>query len=126
MSGVFGPNASAAFARASERARAVLKPGDRVTLGSSCGSGVTTVTFANWGYVGHPVPDHAYFAGRTIDDLHPWNITKVNGQPVNFRDDRGETEVGGDRCQFHAERVQRRRRAMRVVPATIGQQDGGK
>jgi len=126
VSGVFGANASAAFARASERARAVLKPGDRVTLSSSCGSGVTTVTFANWGHVGHPVPGHAYFAGRTVDDLHPWNITKVNGQPVSFRDDRGQREVSSNQAQFRAERVQRRRRAMRIIPTTIGQQDGGK
>ncbi len=84
------------------------------------------MTFANWGYVGHSVPDHTYFAGRTVDDLHPWNITKVNGQPVNFRDDRGQREVSSNQAQFRAERVQRRRRAMRIVPATIGQQGGGK
>lgn len=111
MSGIFGPNASAAFARASERARKVLKAGDRVRIDGS------TVTFMHWGWRDRPEATCNYFAAKTVDELHPWNITKVNGQTVSFRDERGETEVGLDKKRFGAERVQRLRGSIRLVHA---------
>lgn len=124
MAGSFGPAASAAFKRSADRAREVLKPGDRVTLGSKCGGGSQTVTFSHWGWLELPIPDFSYFSARTIDELHPWNITKVNGQPVSFRDPEGEAFVHANHRQHDEERrlqgaarIQARRRALRVVTA---------
>ncbi|MFT3998386.1 MAG: hypothetical protein QM667_13365, partial [Asticcacaulis sp.] len=67
--------------RATARAKAILKPGDRIT-GTRCNCGSTrqaTYTFS-------------YFDGQWIvtnsghSDLHGYYVTKVNGQPVSFRD----------------------------------------
>lgn len=116
MSGVFGPNASAAFARAAERAKKVLIPGDRVTLGSKCTGGCQTVTFAYFSnHLGVPGNNGTTFSSRSLDDLSPWNITKVNGKPVTFRDEPGQIAVDGDIARFGAERVQRRRKSFRLL-----------
>lgn len=123
MSRVFGPAASAAFQRAADRARLVLKPGDRITLGSSCGGGRQTVTFSHWsdGW-GLPKADGKSFSSRTLDDLSPWNIVKVNGEAISFRDAEGVAMVEANNKRFdqeselaHAARVQQRRRSMRAV-----------
>jgi hypothetical protein len=123
MAGTFGPMASDAFQRAADRARKVLKPGDRLTLGSSCGGSTQTVTFSHWSDgLGLPDPNSDTFSSRTLDDLSPWNITKVNGKAVTFRDPAGIAVVQADNARFeqerallHAAQVQRRRRLMRIV-----------
>lgn len=109
---VFGPNASAAFSRSVDRARKVLKSGDRVRVDK------TTVTFAHWGWLEQPDATCDYFAGRSVDELHPYNITAVNGRPVSFRDPRGEAEVAADISMFRAVKVQRRRQAFRLIGTT--------
>jgi len=69
--------------RAAERARQVLKPGDRLLV-AVCGNcrGVT-VTMTGWSA---DFPD--FIASKTLDadELHPINIRKVNGTPVSFAD----------------------------------------
>jgi hypothetical protein len=118
-----GTGAVEAFKRAAARARLVLKAGDRVTLGSSCGGGKQTVTFAHFSdHRGMPDPNGRMFSSRSLDDLSPWNIVKVNGKPVSFRDPDGEAAVeqdtrrrGNERQHFHASVVQARRASFRVV-----------
>lgn len=65
---------------AAKRARLVLKSGDRVAV-SMCGGRTVTVTMIGWS---ESFPD--FIASRTMsdDELHPINIRKVNGFPVNF------------------------------------------
>lgn len=108
---VFGPNARAAFDRATERAKAVLKAGDRVRVDGA------TVTFAYWsGAWGLPDPEGRAFSSRSKDDLSAWNIVAINGHPVSFRDDRGQRAVDDDLRMFRAVKVQKRRAAFRIVP----------
>lgn len=106
---VFGPNASAAFVRSAERARLVLKPGDRLSMASACGGRAQTVTFSHW--YGNTI------SSRSVDDLSAWNIAKVNGVPTCFQDEHGIAAVKADTDRFAAERVQRRRSQFQIVGA---------
>lgn len=69
--------------RAAERARAVLKPGDRLLVKTCGNSRGTSVTMKGWSPY---FPD--FIASRTMDEdeLHPINVLKVNGKPVSFAD----------------------------------------
>lgn len=103
----FGQQATAAFDRATERARAILKPGDRLLI-ANCG-GRSTVTFVGWvDHRGVPDPVGRCIASKTLDDLLAWNVSKVNGQPANFRDPIGVAAVDADVAGIDAERAHRR------------------
>lgn len=68
------------YKRAVARAKAVLKRGDRVRV-STCG-GAATYTFWEWDEF-HP----DFFLSKSgIDELHPYNITRLGGRPFTFRD----------------------------------------
>lgn len=73
--------ARAESARATERARAVLQPGDRLSV-TLCGGGRGTVTMIGWDrtYTG-------WIYSKTRDDIHASHILKVNGVPTSFRDE---------------------------------------
>ncbi|MBO9380293.1 hypothetical protein GG804_26360 [Sphingomonas histidinilytica] len=68
----------AAGKRATERARAVLKPGDRLLV-TKCGGGKGTVTFQGW--------DKDWIVTPSRNDVHASHILKVNGKPASFLDD---------------------------------------
>lgn len=68
------------YRRTVDRAKAALKPGDRVRL-LICGGGEATYTFECWD------GDGGCFQSRSgISDLHPYNVVRVNGEPTSFRD----------------------------------------
>ncbi len=60
---------------AAQRAREVLKTGDRVQV-DHCPKGRITVTMTGW--------SGDYFTSATHDDLVPGCIVKVNGHPIRF------------------------------------------
>jgi len=68
--------------RAVRRAKAILKPGDRLYI-ATCGNRGVTVTMTGWSA---SFPD--FIASKTLEDdeLHPINVRKVNGVPVSFDD----------------------------------------
>ncbi|HEY0149890.1 MAG TPA: hypothetical protein VGB70_12915 [Allosphingosinicella sp.] len=64
--------------RAVERAKAVLKPGDRIRV-TRCLGLKRTFTFDGW--------DGQWAVSRSgISDLHPASIDRLNGVPTTFRD----------------------------------------
>lgn len=64
--------------RAIERAKARLKIGDRIRV-RRCGGISATYTLAGW--------DGCWMVSKSgISDLFPLHVTRVNGQPVTFRD----------------------------------------
>lgn len=63
--------------RAVERARQTLKPGDRLTV-TRCGGLTVTVTFERW--------DGGWICSKTLADIAPSHIIKLNGTPVSFED----------------------------------------
>lgn len=74
------------YKRASERAKPVLNPGDKVYMIShgADGNGRATYVFDRWD---DQSPGGDFFVSRSgIDELHPFNIERINGAPVNFRD----------------------------------------
>lgn len=81
---------SAHVGRAADRARAVLKPGDRIRV-TRCGGASPTYTFDGWAswltpeYAGRPPRWMQSKSG--IDDLSPFCVLAVNGVPTSFRDD---------------------------------------
>ncbi len=63
--------------RATERARAVLKPGDRLSARRCCDQKIH-VTMSAW--------DGDWIVSRSgIDDIHAAHIYRLNGRPVDFR-----------------------------------------
>lgn len=68
-----------AYRQAAARAKTILKPGDRVRV-QSC-AGIQTYTFKGW-----TGPRDEWLDTASGYDLHPFNISKVNGQAVSFRD----------------------------------------
>lgn len=64
---------------ATERARAVLKPGDRRRI-TRCGGIVSTVTFVGFA----DPPYHRWICSKTLEDIAAVNIIKLNGKPVDF------------------------------------------
>jgi hypothetical protein len=76
-------DATSENARAVERAKAVLKPGDRLFI-TTCGNGRgATVTMTGWS---ETFP--GFITSKTMhdDELHPVNVRRRNGQSVGFRD----------------------------------------
>lgn len=75
----------AAGRRATERARAVLKPGDKIRV-IGCGGTVATCRFVAFGTKadGSPVD---WICSRTRDDISASHIIRLNGVPTSFRDD---------------------------------------
>lgn len=65
------------YKRAADRARAVLKYGDRITV-TSCPGSKRWAIFDHW--------DGQWVCSKTRDDFSAFNISKINGVPVNFRD----------------------------------------
>lgn len=68
----------ASFKRAADRARAVLRPGDRITF-TSCPGTKRWGIFEGW--------ERDWIRTRTRDDVSASTITKVNGRLVSFADD---------------------------------------
>ncbi|WP_374650287.1 hypothetical protein [Rhizorhabdus sp.] len=69
--------------RAVERARAVLKVGDRLAV-SRCGGRVINVKMTGW--------DGDWICSAKHNDLAAICVEKLNGQPVSFRDPAKEEE----------------------------------
>lgn len=73
---------SAEIGRAVVRAREVLQPGDKLSVGT-CGGRVSNVTMVGWS---ESFP--GFITSKTLvdDELHPINVRKVNGVPTSFAD----------------------------------------
>lgn len=73
--------------RATERAKAVLRPGDILTV-ASCPGTKRWIRFAAW--------DGNWICSATRNDFHAMTVTKRNGVPISFRDaaDRQPAAVG--------------------------------
>lgn len=68
-----------AHLEAAASAMLVLKPGDRIRTSRACGP-AATYTFAGW--------DGCWIVTASgFNDVSAWNITRINGQPVDFRPD---------------------------------------
>lgn len=65
-----------AHRRATERARAILRPEDRITV-THCPGTKRWVVFSHF--------DGEWICSKTRDDFHAWNVSKINGVPVSFR-----------------------------------------
>jgi len=64
--------------RAEERARAVLKPGDIICV-TVCMGLKRRYVFDGW--------DGRWLVSRSgINDIHAFNVYKLNGKPISFRD----------------------------------------
>lgn len=72
---------SSAYKRAVERAKGRLVSGDRIYV-SYDGGGQATFTFLGW-----TGPNNEWLDTASGYDLHPYNISKVNGTSVSFRDE---------------------------------------
>lgn len=75
------------YARAAERAKPVLKRGDKVYMIShgADGNGRATYVFERWD---ERSPGGNFFISKSgIGELHPFNIERLNGAPVSFRDE---------------------------------------
>lgn len=75
----------AASKRATERARAVLKPGDKIRA-VGCGGTVATYRFIGFDTKMDGTPSD-WIRSRTRDDIHASHIIRLNGVPTSFRDD---------------------------------------
>jgi len=76
----------AANQRATDRARLVLKRGDKIRC-TGCGGTVATYKFLAWDtslITGEP---NGWIVSPSRDDLHASHIIRLNGQPHSFRDD---------------------------------------
>lgn len=62
-------------ARATERAKVFLKPGDRISA-KRCGGGKSHFTMTGW--------DGVWICGKTISDVHASSVYRVNGIPLEF------------------------------------------
>ncbi len=67
--------------RATERAKAVLKPGDRLYV-KNCGDSRSTVAMIGWA----APPFDCWITSKARDDIHAMHILKVNGVPTSFAD----------------------------------------
>lgn len=73
--------------RAAERARATLKPGDRIRV-TRCGGASPTFTFVGWApLLAGDGPSRWMESAGGSDDLSPFSVLAVNGKPTSFRDD---------------------------------------
>lgn len=74
---------SAEITRAVERAKAVLRVGDRILIGTCGNSRGSTITMTGWS-----ADFPGFLTSKTLDgdELHPINIRKVNGVPTDFSD----------------------------------------
>ena len=70
------------FRRAGDRAKKVLKVGDRLQVEYGCSERLINVTMTGW--------EVGWICCRTYNDISPRWVRKVNGQPVNFDDPEGE------------------------------------
>lgn len=61
---------------AAQNAQAILKPGDRLRV-TKCPCTKRWITFAAW--------SGQWIVSKSgIDDFHPINVDRLNGEPVNF------------------------------------------
>lgn len=65
----------AALDKATEMAREVIKPGDKISR-RMCGGAKGTFTFIGW--------DGRWLQGKTVTDCHAAHIYKVNGVELDF------------------------------------------
>lgn len=63
--------------RATERAKATVKPGDWVQR-RLCGGATGRFRFTHW--------DGFWMCGATVTDCAATNVFKLNGQPISFAD----------------------------------------
>ncbi|UTC28316.1 hypothetical protein GURKE_02850 [Brevundimonas phage vB_BpoS-Gurke] len=67
------------YARSVTRAKALLRRGDKVRL-TICGGGQATYVFADW--------DGEWMVSKSgVNELHPYNVVRLNGKPLSFRDE---------------------------------------
>ncbi|USN15426.1 hypothetical protein KIKIMORA_02800 [Brevundimonas phage vB_BpoS-Kikimora] len=67
------------YGRSVTRAKALLRRGDKVRL-TICGGGEATYVFDCW--------DGEWMISKSgIDELHPYNVVRLNGKPLSFRDE---------------------------------------
>lgn len=83
MARVLWPHEVSRNKRAVRRAKAILKPGDRLLV-NTCGGRGSTVTMIGW--CDAPLDDYIRSKSLDGDELHPINVRKVNGVPVSFDD----------------------------------------
>ena len=69
------PEQIARSKRAGDRAREVLKVGDRLRV-ARCAGTFINVTMTGW--------DGHWITSRMYNDIAPVNVVKVNGKPVDF------------------------------------------
>lgn len=77
------PERIAASRRATERARAALKPGDRLRI-VQCAGVQKTVTMTGW-----DASFPSWITSATRNDIHAMHIIKVNGVATSFADPPG-------------------------------------
>lgn len=67
------------YARCVARAKSLLRRGDKVRL-SICGGGQATYVFECW--------DGEWMLSKSgVNELHPYNVVRLNGKAISFRDD---------------------------------------
>lgn len=72
-----------AYRNAAARAKEVLKKGDRVGMIAHGSDRIVTYTFAGWDRTS---PGEDFFVSQTgLEELHPFNIVRLNGRAVSFR-----------------------------------------
>lgn len=83
----------AQLTRAADRARAALKPGDRIRV-TRCGGAAPIYTFDGWAtnYGANTTTETSRWMRSIsgVDDLSPFCLIAVNGEPTSFRDDPAE------------------------------------
>lgn len=76
--GRMSPDQIAASQRATDRAKALLKPGDRLQVEYGCSNRIINVTMTGW--------EGVWICCRSYNDIHAHHVRKVNGVPISFRD----------------------------------------
>jgi hypothetical protein len=84
MAGYLWPHEVSRHERAVRRAKAILKPGDKLYV-EVCGGRGVTVTMVGWNTDPY-LSDYIVTKSLDGDEIHPSNVRKVNGKPVSFSD----------------------------------------
>lgn len=115
---VVTPERSAQFADAVTLAKETLQPGDRLLV-AMCGGVKTTVTFKGWS---ETFPGFIETPTLFGDQVHPFNILKVNGRVLRFID-RDTFEV--DRSEVVGYRAGLDRNEQNALSHTYAMMDNG-
>ena len=65
-------------ARATIRAKEILKPGDKLRV-ANCADSYSNVVMLGW--------DRDWITSKTRNDIHAMHVVKVNGKLMTFKDD---------------------------------------